>query len=588
LEVFPSSKKGNPKAFKRFGKPPKTNKGPKEKKQQRKQRGSGKGMRKKNVRTVGDRLKKPMRTRKKRVALLLVLISPFFLFQKEMFCQAKPKLLSKVQDQARAKAKALSLRIQETPKNRDLHLERIRVLMSAELIEDALDALDQSHRVFKKDFDLLRWTSKAFLQKAKKLIAHPKSRDGAMVDFEDAMVFADRALELKPNDFECLRMRGFAAYYLGEDDHAISTADILIGTHGNKADGFLLRAETLFRQYTNGVQSGELKQNSRKALVQKIRQDLKQAIKCDKNLSLPYRRLADLSAWEGNIKVALGFYLQALIRDPKKGAPIAWLRKTQTSEDRLKLFLAAQKGFSLRHPKDPKASILLFEAGFASFELQNNKQTRDLMKKAWTLDPSLDLAAYYFAISSLVLNKQKDASLALSYLLRESPHPLVQALKAAGNPGVYHANSLAALAKQADKKGALALSRELNHALGIFRNLPEEWNNYAFLCRETGKYEEAWRAYQKALDLSPKDPQILNDAALILQYHLHRDLPKARKMYLEAIAFGKKVLASKNASWEEKKRAKGSVRDATANLAKMEGRPEKRKQVKPKGKGKKN
>ncbi len=527
------------------------------------------------------------------ICLLSFLLPP--LFPSTGFCQNHVDLLPKVQTQARAKAKALGLRIKETPNNRDLHLERIRILMSADLFDDALEALTESHKVFKNDFDLLRWTSKAFLKKAKKLIARPKTRDGAMVDFEDAMVFADRALELKPKDYECMRMRGFAAYYLGEDEDAISTADQLTETFGQKADGYLLRAETLFRQYTTGVQNQELDPKAREVLVQKIRKDLHTSAALDPNLALSFRRLADLAAWEGDMKGALPQYLEALTRDPLKGAPLAWLRQTLSSKKRLVFFKKAVKGFSRKHPKDPKASVLLFEAGIAAFELNKYKEVQDLMKQAWTLDPSLNRAAYYFAISSLILKKPEEASLALSYLLRESPQPLVNSLKAAGNPGVYHANFLAALAKQADKAGALTLSRELNHALGIFRNLPEEWNNYAFLCRETGKYEEAWRAYTKALALSPKDPQILNDAALILQYHLHRDLAKARKMYRDAISFGKKILASKSASPEEKHRAKGSVRDATANLAKMDGKSpkkekrqgKKKKKKKGKGRGKK-
>ncbi len=480
------------------------------------------------------------------------------------------KLREQVQKNARAKAKALSLRIKESPKNRDLHLERAQVLLDAELFDDALEALEQSQGVFLKDFDLWRMTSRAFLEKAKRLIASPRTRDGAMADFEEAMTYADWALDLKPKDYECLRMRGFAAYYMAEDDEAILTANQLIDTHGQKPDGYLLRAETLFRQYTTGVQTESLQPKDRAILARKVRKDLEQAIERNPNLALSYRRLADLAAWEGDLKRAMGFYLQALVRDPLKGAPLAWMRGARKAGFRLDFYLKAQRGFAKKHPKDPRNAILLFEAGYAAFELGDNKRVQELMKKAWTLDSSMDRAAYYFAISSLALGKTKEAALALSYLLRESPHPLVEALKAAGNPGVLHANSLAALAKKADQEGALALSRELNHALGIYRNLPEEWNNYAFLCRETGKYEEAWRAYQKALALSPKDPQLLNDGALILQYHLHRDLAKARTMYLQAIRFGQEILASKKAGKEEKKRARGAIRDAKGNLAKMD------------------
>lgn len=62
------------------------------------------------------------------------------------------------------------------------------------------------------------------------------------------------------------------------------------------------------------------------------------------------------------------------------------------------------------------------------------------------------------------------------------------------------------------------------------------WNNLAFLCRETRQYEDSYAAYEKAVAIDDSSPRLLNDTALILQYHLHRDLDRARALYEQALA----------------------------------------------------
>ena len=60
------------------------------------------------------------------------------------------------------------------------------------------------------------------------------------------------------------------------------------------------------------------------------------------------------------------------------------------------------------------------------------------------------------------------------------------------------------------------------------------WNNYGFFAREAQKYEESFQAYRRAVDLEPDNARFVNDAALILVYHLARDLDWAEDMLFEA------------------------------------------------------
>ena len=82
---------------------------------------------------------------------------------------------------------------------------------------------------------------------------------------------------------------------------------------------------------------------------------------------------------------------------------------------------------------------------------------------------------------------------------------------------------------------------QIDRAREIYRELcywqpnnANHWNNYGLMCRDTGEYEEGFRAYKRAMELVPDDPRLVNDTALMLQYHLLRDLDLAEQWLLQA------------------------------------------------------
>src|SRR6185436_5294068 len=97
----------------------------------------------------------------------------------------------------------------------------------------------------------------------------------------------------------------------------------------------------------------------------------------------------------------------------------------------------------------------------------------------------------------------------------------------------------------------------------------DAWNNHAFLCRETGRFPEAWSSYQNALEKEPDSPQLLNDAAVILQYHMTspENVQKARGMYERAVKLADKMLADASITGAARDRIAQARTDATANLA---------------------
>ncbi len=68
------------------------------------------------------------------------------------------------------------------------------------------------------------------------------------------------------------------------------------------------------------------------------------------------------------------------------------------------------------------------------------------------------------------------------------------------------------------------------------------WNNHAFFCRETGQYEQSFAAYERCIALAPDNARYVNDTALILLYHLDRDLDRAEQLFRRAIALARHAL----------------------------------------------
>ena len=128
---------------------------------------------------------------------------------------------------------------------------------------------------------------------------------------------------------------------------------------------------------------------------------------------------------------------------------------------------------------------------------------------------------------------------------------------------------------------------ELERARDLFEKgtalVPQQsdWqNNLGFLCRQTGTaaemarepekakalYERSFAAYEKALRVMPEDPRLLNDCALILLYHLDRDLDRAEAMFRQAIELGEHALADSSVAAEKREALLEAVGDACENL----------------------
>lgn len=78
----------------------------------------------------------------------------------------------------------------------------------------------------------------------------------------------------------------------------------------------------------------------------------------------------------------------------------------------------------------------------------------------------------------------------------------------------------------------------LNNAGLMRRDLGEELSQSGKEAQAKECFEISYKHYSRVAELAPNEPRLVNDAALLLLYHLNRDLDKAEEMFRRAIQLG--------------------------------------------------
>ena len=460
--------------------------------------------------------------------------------------------------------------IEARPKDPFGARKELAILLELGRFDDALDSGHRSLRRFRRDALLLERLALASQRKAEQLAQQPSGRRKASLHLQDAVRFAERAVKSDPKRRESLAVLGMAQFQLGKVPKALQTATQLVERFPKSPTGTLLRAQIRLTMFTNGIRAQKLSDKERFLLAGQIRKDCELAARLDDSRHLPHRLLGDVAAWLGETDEARSRYASALARDPSRGAPHDWLLE-QGAFAAHACYTKAIAELAQRKDKEARdEAVLQWYRGLAAFRAEDWEGTRAAMARCYSLESTFVGTLYYGALASYEVKKPDEALFFALVLSRKGRQEFTGELGRAGDEQERQTEIFRFLAKRAKDKGDLAGSRDINRCIAPIADDADTWNNHAFLCRETGEYEESWRSYNRALEKSPEDPQLLNDAAVILQYHLHRDLDRARKMYEKAIANAEKILEERKLSPSLLARAAQSMKDARGNLAEMD------------------
>ena len=276
--------------------------------------------------------------------------------------------------------------------------------------------------------------------------------------------------------------------------------------------------------------------------------------------------LASVDTETNRREEAIACWTEALSRNRENvdlGGMVAWL-----GTDAAPLLAACAKD----SPKDP---MLRWFEGMAWYSgaPRDWKKVRSAFEAVLDIEPTFTNANFFLAQGSfdegtrLLANEEEGRS---GQAFRYSSAKWAKYLADFGE--AHLADS--ALAERIDW---LVTKGTMKDAVGLLEWLTrarpgdaEAWQNLGFFLRDTRKYEESLAAYKKALEITPKDPQILNDAAVILHYYLKRDDAIALAWYEEAAAIAASQLDSSTLlDKDARSRVEIALRDARTNLARL-------------------
>ncbi len=75
---------------------------------------------------------------------------------------------------------------------------------------------------------------------------------------------------------------------------------------------------------------------------------------------------------------------------------------------------------------------------------------------------------------------------------------------------------------------------------------PVVWHNYAVMCEDTRRFEDALKAYERSIELSPDEARYYNDLGSLLHRQLNRDLDRAKELYETCIEKADQQLVAVN------------------------------------------
>jgi tetratricopeptide (TPR) repeat protein len=355
------------------------------------------------------------------------------------------------------------------------------------------------------------------------------------------------------------------------------------------ADAHRVRAEAAMRVYVGARQGGADDAKALSAARGSFR-ELERGNALDERQALQW---AVLEQWAGSPDAAGDVLLRSVKRLPQAQALLAQLVEVNTGarsrqavdalasrSDATGLwFLGRARYNQAQHewagkPAEPAGALKILDAAIAAFTAAKRKEPG----YAQSSDDWIALALGSKAVMHLGADDLAAAEAALLAALQASPGQFEQEL----GSGYTMKRAAQVLADKHYRKPDLPQAeRVLRKVLELVPGDAALANNHGLFARDLGvqleragddraakeMYEASYESYTLAAQLEPDSVRLLNDKALILLYHLGRDLDQARAWCQQAIDRGSAQLRdAPPADATERRALEEAVGDAWENL----------------------
>lgn len=454
-----------------------------------------------------------------------------------------------------------------------------RCLGRSARFKEAIDLLDRARTTFPTSLDVLSMLAKTLLLQAE----HERDPTSAASLWADAAEIAENVLQKNPNDEDSRLVLAQAKYLLGDHDAAVATAEEAVRRHPQRAGAHVLigriamdRLRELLAQNDRDKPTGQAEADL-VAAIDKERQSARNAFTraaaIDPTRAHPHVMLGQLALLDRRTEVARSHFLDAIATDPDVALDHRVFEMGTTWQQRRDIYAEALRRYATtKDAAAAKKGTLLFHQGRACYDGGDWAAARTCFNDSRAASPDATNTDYYLAFCNYQLGDHDAAESFAAQFAKVGAAAFADVIRGLGSEMRGQVGAIVQfLADRAYEKGRIDNSRDLNHVIACLKDSADAWNNHAFLCRETKRYDDALSSYLHAQEKEPDSPQLLNDTAVILQYHLPSadHLRKAKDLYERAIQIADKLLTDTQTAPAIRERTAKARADAMANLAAM-------------------
>ncbi|MBM3991893.1 MAG: hypothetical protein FJ298_12915 [Planctomycetes bacterium] len=302
-------------------------------------------------------------------------------------------------------------------------------------------------------------------------------------------------------------------------------------------------------------------------------------------------QLGNLHGWKSDMTSAAASFASAVGWDPARvNFPQAY--NVLGSAKFLGMCEDGSKRFAARAGEnDARNATVSWWTGFAQFENAKWPECEASFRNAVRLWPAFANSWYYVYRAAFSQQRYAEAIEALYNFRRADPEGLVQTLAGdlGRNTGVL--NGLVAWCADAAKQKGPPRNEDAAMICDLFTRLEPDvsrhWNNLGLFLRDQGDalrgkrgakpdpelladlWARSFAAYERSLEIDPKDPNFLNDTAVMLHYYLKREYDRVEYLYTQANVRAVEALARTDISADERAVREIAKRDSTDNLRRL-------------------
>lgn len=477
----------------------------------------------------------------------------------------------------------------------------LRGWLAAGRVNDTLNAIDALDRAGSKGPEMDYLYGMAFAHQAR-----ARLREGGIATntvgmaFSDAYSFLSSATKADATRFaDAFPFLAEAAYQSSKFDDARRAIDTALASGTGTPETWAMKGKIAFQQYVAAASDDATKDKSGIFLDDSMAAN-------QKVLALLDARAATPGADDRALRLAAHLDL---------GMAHAWRRQAGPVADEFAAAIAIDPNgvdmMTLRALVDGEAFLPAIEKGIAGWQAAGGTDANTLATLEWWkgraqyearkyADSEATFLAvlaktqfynswWYVALARYQMQKHDAAVEALRKNWEVDPTNLVASINGNREYGLSILDGLIAQCVNKQKNLDAAFLSEVETA--VAPDWAPYWNNLGLFYRDAGdgiarskkakddeklqaQAKELWEkslvAYEKALALSPEDPNYLNDLAVILHYNLRRDLERAKALYEKAAKRAAEELARKDLSVADRGYREIAARDSKNNLALLE------------------